>query len=299
VIPICFHNKLHKRGDLLKFEEAINEFLDYIEVTKSKGTLNYYKNYCNKLNRYFWKYDLDEIDKKEILYYIKYEKMLNPDLTHATINKAVQTLKTMIKYTTNRVIEFEKLKEKKNIIQTIPDQTIRKIFSYFEKEVLSRSELRNYAYLRLLYDTGLRLSEINNLKIQNVDFEYNTILVLETKTDVDRYVVFSNKTKIILKKYIIILQPKDFLFYNFKNHGSMTTTSIETMISRLKKKLKIKDNITPHKWRHTFATRFIRLGGDLETLRLLLGHTNLKTTQKYLHMNKQDIINNYNFVMKG
>ena len=62
-------------------------------------------------------------------------------------------------------------------------------------------------------------------------------------------------------------------------------------------KLKLSENITPHKWRHTFATTFIKNGGDLETLRLLLGHTNLKTTQKYLHLSRNDIVDNYRSVM--
>jgi site-specific recombinase XerD len=61
--------------------------------------------------------------------------------------------------------------------------------------------------------------------------------------------------------------------------------------------LNIQDNITPHKWRHTFATTFLRRGGDLETLRMLLGHSNLKTTQKYLHLNHQDIRKQYAAIM--
>jgi site-specific recombinase XerD len=65
----------------------------------------------------------------------------------------------------------------------------------------------------------------------------------------------------------------------------------------LKKRYGIQDNITPHKWRHTFATSFLRKGGDLETLRMLLGHSNLKTTQKYLHLNQQDIRKTYQAIM--
>jgi site-specific recombinase XerD len=77
----------------------------------------------------------------------------------------------------------------------------------------------------------------------------------------------------------------------------MTTSSVESFIYRLKIKLNLSENITPHKWRHTFATTFIRNGGDLETLRLLLGHSNLKTTQKYLHLSRSDIVSNYNSIM--
>lgn len=64
-----------------------------------------------------------------------------------------------------------------------------------------------------------------------------------------------------------------------------------------KKEARYPREYKPHKWRHTFATTFIKNGGDLETLRLLLGHTNLKTTQKYLHLSKGDIVENYKQVM--
>ena len=84
---------------------------------------------------------------------------------------------------------------------------------------------------------------------------------------------------------------------DFKTGNKMTTSSVESFIYRLKKKLEIKESITPHKWRHTFATNFLRGGGDLETLRLLMGHANLKTTQKYLHLSKNDIFKQYRKVM--
>jgi site-specific recombinase XerD len=77
----------------------------------------------------------------------------------------------------------------------------------------------------------------------------------------------------------------------------MTTSAIESLLYQLKKRCQIKDNITPHKWRHTFATQFLRKGGDLETLRMLLGHTNLKTTQKYLHLSQDDIQKTYHHIM--
>ena len=73
---------------------------------------------------------------------------------------------------------------------------------------------------------------------------------------------------------------------------------VVSFIYRVKKRLNIEENITPHKWRHTFVTNYLKQGGDLETLRLLLGHSNLKTTQKYLHFSKNDIISNYKNIMK-
>jgi site-specific recombinase XerD len=78
----------------------------------------------------------------------------------------------------------------------------------------------------------------------------------------------------------------------------MTVASLETLFRKIRVFLGLQESVSPHKWRHTFATSFLKRGGDLETLRILLGHTNLKTTQKYLHLSKQDVINNYQRIMK-
>jgi site-specific recombinase XerD len=78
----------------------------------------------------------------------------------------------------------------------------------------------------------------------------------------------------------------------------MTVASLETLFHKIRVVLGLQGSVSPHKWRHTFATSFLKRGGDLETLRILLGHTNLKTTQKYLHLSKQDVIKNYQRIMK-
>lgn len=157
---------------------------------------------------------------------------------------------------------------------------------------------RNYVFLKLLLDTGLRLNEIINIRIRDLDLKSKSIHVKITKTDVDRFVCFTESTKQLLYKFIVTQQIEDFIFYDFKTNKKLTTSSVESFIYRVKKRLQIQENITPHKWRHTFATNFLKNGGDLETLRLLLGHSNLKTTQKYLHLSKNDIITNYMSIMK-
>jgi site-specific recombinase XerD len=74
---------------------------------------------------------------------------------------------------------------------------------------------------------------------------------------------------------------------------------LKGIVHRLKKRLKLNESITPHKWRHTFATDYVNKGGNLETLRLILGHSSLKTTQKYLHLSKKNILDEYTKVMRN
>jgi site-specific recombinase XerD len=283
----------------MTLNKAIIDFRKYTEVTKSKGTQDYYKYYLKCLNDNIGHLECNDIDNNVILDYIIERKEYNPKVSNATLNKHIVTLKTVIKYSTGVEIKFSKLKERKKIIPTISKSTYSKIFEYYQKHMKDNYTFRNYVFLKLLLDTGLRLNEMINIKLQNIDLDTSSIHIKVTKTDVDRYVCFTESTKELLLKFIVTQTFKDYLFYDFKTGNKLTTSSVESFIYRLKIKLSLEENITPHKWRHTFATNFLKRGGDLETLRILLGHSNLKTTQKYLHLSKNDIVDNYNNVMNN
>jgi len=278
--------------------EAINDFKQYTEITKSIGTQDYYRFYLNIINDELGSQDCSSITNKIILALIMKRKNINPSVSNSTLNKVVMTLKTVVKYATGIEIKFAKLREQKKIIPTVSFKTSNRIFEYYQKNMRDKNTFRNYVFLKLLLDTGLRLSEITNIKLYDIDFSTSSIHVKVTKTDVDRYVCFTKSTRDLMKRYVVSNSIKDYIFYDFKTGNKMTTSSVESFVYRLKIKLKIEENITPHKWRHTFATNFLKKGGDLETLRLLLGHSNLKTTQKYLHLSKGDIISNYMDIMK-
>lgn len=281
----------------MKLNEAIEKFKKYTAVTKTKGTLDYYTYLFKMLDEHMGQKECDQINNDDILNYILILKDINTELSNASINKHIVALKTIVKYATGREIKFSKLKERKKIIPTISKQTINKIFNYYQKNIRNRFTFRNYVFLKLLLDTGLRMNEMINIKIKDIDFDTSSIHIKVTKTDVDRYVCFTESTKQLLLKYVLTQKITNLLFYDFNTGKKLTTSSVECFIYRLKKKLCIEENITPHKWRHTFATIFLKNGGDLETLRLLLGHSNLKTTQKYLHLSKTDIVKNYREIM--
>jgi site-specific recombinase XerD len=155
-------------------------------------------------------------------------------------------------------------------------------------------EFRNYIYFRLALDTGLRLNELINVKIKNIDLEKNMIEVTVTKTDRDRFVIFSHKTKTLLTTFFLAHPHKsEYLFINYKNGEQLAKSSIHSMTLAIKKKLGIKEDFNPHSWRHTFATSFIRNKGNIVILKELLGHSNVRTTQKYLHFDKQDLLDGY------
>jgi site-specific recombinase XerD len=120
------------------------------------------------------------------------------------------------------------------------------------------------------------------------------IEVTVTKNDHDRVVIFSEKTKTLLQTYILAYAGNSkYLFFNFKNGQQLSKSSIHSMTILLKEKLGIKENFNPHSWRHTFATSFIRKNGNIAILKELMGHTSVRTTQKYLHFDKQALLDGY------
>jgi integrase/recombinase XerD len=274
------------------------DFMSYVHVTKSKGTFDFYSFYVKRIEQFFKDIDVNNIHKTDITSFISYIKNQSPSISNASINKYLTTLKTMIKYSTDRTVDYRKLKEDKAIIPTISQQTINRIFEYYKQKMHEKVSFRNYLLLKLLLDTGLRINEALHIKVNDIDIMTNTIHVKITKTKNDRYVIFTNSTKDLLTRYLLYVNPQTLLFYNFKTNEPITTSTVETIVSRLKKQLNFEENITPHKWRHTFATNYLNSGGNLEILRLIMGHSSLKTTQKYLHLSKNDIVNNYMSVMR-
>ncbi|XMB67064.1 tyrosine-type recombinase/integrase [Mycoplasmatota bacterium zrk1] len=180
--------------------------------------------------------------------------------------------------------------ETKKIIETIPQQTIELIFHYYKSNVILQ---RNYLLFRLLYDTGLRISELLNLKVNNIDFDSKTIHVQKTKTRVERYVFFGEETKALLNKYLLASSLKNYILIDFVTGEMLKLDTVHSICRRLRNEPNIEKSIRPHMWRHTFATKFVKLNGNMEVLRLIMGHSSLKTTQKYLHIDKDHLHKEY------
>ena len=282
----------------MTIHDLIQPFQQWLTMMRSPATVHYYAFYLAIIDTHLGKMAPQALTQSVLITFIATLKHHHPHMKNITINKVMGALKTLLKTMDQPSIQFPKLKEAKVMIPTIQPDTIDTIFTYYEAHLNHPYRLRNYVWLRLLLDTGLRMHELRHLKRDDYDETTQSFLVTETKTDVDRHVFFTQDTANLLKQYYQIWHAYSFyVFYDEQSLQPLTTSAIESMMYQLKKKMKIQDNITPHKWRHTFATRFLARGGDLETLRLILGHSNLKTTQKYLHLTKKDILFNYRKIM--
>ena len=280
----------------MTMKEAVEAYRDYVRITKTQGTIQFYAFYLQRIEHYFGDQAIDELEKKDIIRFIAHLKHINPKVKNATLNKYIITIKTIMKYTSNRTFDLKKLHEQKAIIPILKQTTIELIFDHLKRSRHDIYAFRNLVMFHLLLDTGLRINEVLHLKPSDLELATFTIHVRFTKTSHDRYVFFTETTKALLKDYLDRHSPVDYLFYDFTTGKPLVTSSIESLVHRLKTRLLIKESISPHKWRHTFATHYLTQGGSLESLRMLLGHHHLNTTQKYLHVSKEALAKEYHFI---
>ena len=165
--------------------------------------------------------------------------------------------------------------------------------------VLSREEVSNLldatpnlkhrALLATLYATGLRCAEVLQLRITDIDSQRMVILVWEGKGQRSRQVMLSPKVLTLLRAYWHWRKPTDWLFPGQKSGAPMHPSGVRQICQQLAEKVGIKKQVSPHIWRHSFATHLLDAGTDLRTIQVLLGHASLKTTAVYLHVSEQRV----------
>jgi len=155
--------------------------------------------------------------------------------------------------------------------------------------------LRNKAMITLMLNTGLRVSELIDLKSQNIDLTKRTLKVVNGKGHKDRNLVIPEKTAELLKQWNKKRAGNTERFYfNTKDGKPLSRIYVFLMIKRYTRRAGIDKHVYPHTLRHTFATNFYRQTKDIETLRKLLGHSDISTTQIYVTLANIDVENAMN-----
>ena len=190
-------------------------------------------------------------------------------------------------------IQYPKIATK--IPETLSTHEIDKLIDYLKKS--KKNSLRNCTILEVLYSCGLRVSELTNLNISDIFFDDLLIKILG-KGRKERFVPMSKIVKDMIKDYLnserfnIITKKgfEDILFLN--NRGEkLTRVMIYTILNIAKKGIGIKKKVSPHILRHSFATHLIENGADISSIQHMLGHTNITTTERYLHVSKEHLVN--------
>lgn len=170
-------------------------------------------------------------------------------------------------------------------------------------KLLNETELRNLfnalsnkkhkAMMFTAYSAGLRVSEIVNLKIRDIDSKRMQIFIERAKGKKDRYVNLSPLLLDILREYIksYVPKPKKYLFESEQTLSQYPTRTVQQIFTNAKNKAGIRKEIGIHSLRHSFATHLLDKGTDIRYIKDLLGHFNIKTTERYLHVSKQQLVN--------
>jgi integrase/recombinase XerD len=138
----------------------------------------------------------------------------------------------------------------------------------------------------LIYSSGLRLGEVVNLQLTDIQSNINRILVRDAKGKKDRYTLLSDKALTILREYARLYRPIYWLFEG-QYGGKYSERSVQELFIKAKIKAKINPNATTHWLRHSFATHLLEKGVDLRYIQELLGHESSKTTEIYTHITKK------------
>ncbi len=149
--------------------------------------------------------------------------------------------------------------------------------------------IKHLTMLLLAYTGGLRVSEIANFAVTDIDSERMILHVRQGKGRKDRIVPLSPVLLTIAREHWLIERPRTFLFPGQDPKRPISTSTIAKVVRSAAKAARIKKTVTTHTLRHTFATHHLEAGTDLRTLQLLMGHTSLKTTSLYLHVSTERI----------
>lgn len=282
-------------------EKEIDLFISYLLIDKkySQNTIDSYTNDLNKFSSYINK-DIKNIKKEDIINVLK--KLQKEKLSNSSINHFVTTLRSFYKFliinnlVKENIMDFISTpKREKHLPKVLSESDIDKLLNIPLNDAFS---YRNKAILELMYASGLRVSELINLKVNDIDLNMALLKTLG-KGSKERIIPIGdyalNYLRIYIKEYRDLLIKKnvnDYLFLN--NHGNkLTRQGLFKILNKLAREQGIKNELSPHTLRHSFATHLLNGGADLRSIQELLGHSDISTTQIYTHISKQKLQEDY------
>lgn len=289
-------------------EKLIRQFLEYLEVERGRS-INTIQNYDFYLRRFLEFAKINSPSQTTLDLVRRYRLALNRQVNHlgkplkkSTQNYHLIALRSFLKYLAKQ--DIKSLAPEKIELAKMPERQVeflegddldRLLEAPFKTTETKIIQLRDKAILELLFSTGLRVSELANLKKEQVNLKKDEFTI-RGKGDKLRVVFLSNQTKYWLKQYLDArrdLSPSLFVRHDKakgkEEPGNLTPRSIQRLIKKYAKVAGITKKVTPHTLRHSFATDLLINGADIRSVQAMLGHASITTTQIYTHITNQQL----------
>ena len=280
----------------MKLKEMLQDYLEYCQYRKELDNKTV-KAYRIDLRQYFEFVGECDLDKNWIERYIT---NLHKNFRQKTVKRKIASVKAFYNFLEDEELIQEnpfrkikvKFKETSELPKIIPREEIEQLLQsmYTDLKIRKKKEksiLRDIAVVETLFATGARVSEISNIKKENINLNTGVIRIMG-KGGKERYILIGERSVLeLLKRYYEQnyenIKQSGYFFVNLDGER-FSEQSIRLMIKRYAKNAGIERNITPHMFRHSFATYLIEEGVDISCVQRILGHSSIKTTQIYIHV---------------
>jgi integrase/recombinase XerD len=288
----------------IAMREQIQQFLDYITIEKgySQNTLAAYRNDLTQYLSFLegrvssW----GEVTRDNILEYIMVMKV-DQEYASSTVARKVAAIKSFFHYLVecgelqdDPTATLDSPKVRKRLPKAVSAEDMERLLLAPARQQTPKA-LRDRALLELLYATGLRVTEVVSLDVDDINLASSTVRVVRPKDKRERIVPVHERALVPLKDYVergrmqLLRDPEvSALFLNHRGQR-LTRQGLWLIVKHYVREVGIVEGVTPHTLRHTFAAHLLDQKAELEYVQQILGHANISTTQVYAHVSAEDV----------
>ncbi len=272
-------NWYRNRTKTSSYKYVPEAYLSKLEL--KRYALNTCKTYISQFEKFINKFPnhtIIELSEQEIRTYL--QQLIQQKKSHSYINQAINSIKfyyETVMGMPNRFYSIERPRKQQKLPNVLAKEDILKMID-------TTKNIKHKCIISLLYSSGLRRSELLELKITDIDSSSMLIKVRQAKGNKDRYTILNQTVLDNLRAYYKLYKPKLYLFESIKSEKKYSASSVLKIVNQAAKKAKINQSVHPHMLRHSFATHLLEEGIDLRYIQVLLGHSSSKTTEIYTHV---------------
>jgi site-specific recombinase XerD len=270
-------DKVNKNELISKYEAKL------ILKNYSKNTIDVYLSGVRIFIDFIQKHKVKNVTSDTLEQFYKFAA-IDLNYGYSMMKQLLASVKFLYHEVLKEPIDFDfniKMKKPSTIPEVLSVEEVQRFLNTF-------TNLKHKSIFTLCYSAGLRVGEILNLKISDIDSNRMQIRVHQAKGKKDRYSLLSPKVLVLLRQYATEYNPKEYLFEG-QNGGKYPSASIQNLMRKHRKLANIKKRATPHTLRHSFATHLLDSGTDIRFIQELLGHKHISTTQIYTHVTTRSV----------